>query len=127
MKGNHPQGYDFAIGIRIVKVRKGVSVLDHQLEKRFGVTAVKMGFITAGQLHEAMRVQIDEDLHELEHRLIGRILLERGYISSGQVRKVLRQMGLPARFCPEKGDINMSSPTAGRSKEHARPLKTLMH
>ena len=34
----------------------------YQLEKRFGVTAVKMGFITAAQLHEAMRIQLDEDL-----------------------------------------------------------------
>ena len=126
MKGNSPHDEDFAIGVQNLKVRKGVSVLDHQLEKRFGVTAVKMGFITADQLHEAMRVQLDEDLHGLEHRLIGRILLERGYISSGQVREVLRQMGLPVRFCPEKGGIDTGTHTAGKPKERARPLKALM-
>lgn len=98
----------------------------HQLEKRFGVTVVKMGFITATQLHEAMRIQLDEDLHGLEHRLIGQILLEKAYISPSQIREVLRQMGLPVQFCLNNGDTNMGSQTAERSKKRARTHKTLM-
>jgi hypothetical protein len=71
-------------------------VSHHQLEKRFGITAVEMSFITDTQLHEAMKIQLDEDLHGMEHRLIGQILLKRGYISSGQIIEVLKQMGLSA-------------------------------
>lgn len=95
-----------------------------QLEKRFSVTAVKMGFITVDQLHEAMRIQIDEDLHGLEHRLIGQILLERAYVSPSQIREVLRQMGLPARFCLSNGDIKMGPQSPEKSKNRRRPLKT---
>jgi hypothetical protein len=83
---------------RFQEVRKGVIVSNHQIEKRFGVTAVKIGFITADQLHEAMRIQLDEDLHGREHRLIGRVLLEMASISSSQIREVLRLMGFPNRF-----------------------------
>ena len=71
---------------------------NQQLEKRFGVTAVKIGIITADQLHEAMKIQLDEDLHGREHRPVGRILLETASISSSQIREVLRQMGIPNRF-----------------------------
>jgi hypothetical protein len=96
----------------ISKVRKGAPVSHYQLEKRFAVTAVKMGFITAAQLHEAMKIQLDEDLCDMEHRLIGQILLERAYISTGQIREVLRQMGFPARFCLYNYDISTGSQTA---------------
>lgn len=71
----------------------------HQIDKRLGITAVQMGFITKTQLHEATAIQLNEDLHDMEHRLIGQILLEMGCISSGEIREVLRRMGLPIRFC----------------------------
>jgi hypothetical protein len=71
----------------------------HHLEKRFGVMAVEMGFITAAQLHEAMTIQLNEGLQGMAHRLMGQILVERGHISSGQIREVLLAMGLPTRFC----------------------------
>jgi hypothetical protein len=73
-------------------------VSDYQLEKRFGIIAVEMGFITSAQLHEAMKIQLDEDLRGIAHRLIGQILLERAYISTRQISEVLEQMGLPLRF-----------------------------
>jgi hypothetical protein len=71
----------------------------HQLDKRFVITAVQMGFITAAQLHEAMAVQLNEDLHGMDHRLICQILLARAYITSAQTGEVFRQMGLPTRLC----------------------------
>lgn len=97
-------------------IRKGVIVSYHQLEKRFGITAVQMGFITTIQLHEAMTVQLNENLYGLEHRLIGRILLERAYITSAQIREVLRQMGMPARFCPCGHSADTDPQIAERSK-----------
>lgn len=77
---------------------------DYYLEKRFGVTAVAMGFITAAQLHEAMVIQLDEDLAGSAHRLIGQILLERAYISASQILSVLKQMGLPSLLWLSDGD-----------------------
>ncbi len=90
----------------------------HQLEKRFGITAVEIGFITETQLHEAMTIQLNEDLHGMEHRLIGQILLEKGYISNARIREVLRQMGLPIRFCLcNYNNISTDSQTADRNKK----------
>jgi hypothetical protein len=86
-----PDGY-------FLSTRKGVPLNHNQLEKRFGVTAVEMGFITGAQLHEAMAMQLDENLRGLEHRLIGQILLKKGYISSIQIIAVLDEMGFPRRF-----------------------------
>ena len=63
------------------------------LEKRFGVTAVEMGLITAEQLIEALKTQVIEDMEKGKHRLIGRILLERGIITTEQIDEVLDELG----------------------------------
>ena len=70
-----------------------------QIEKRFGYIAVNKGFITEEQLAEAMMIQINEDIHKGEHRLVGQILLSLGYINEEQVFKVLRAMHFPITFC----------------------------
>jgi hypothetical protein len=62
------------------------------LEKRFGVFAVERQFITARQLIEAMRIQIMEDIEKGKHRLVGRILLEEGFITLSQIDDVLKSM-----------------------------------
>jgi hypothetical protein len=79
-----------------------------------------MGLITATQLHEAMTVQLNEDLHGMEHRLIGQILLEREYTTSAQTREVLRQMGLPTRFCLSGHDVSIYSQKAERVTESGK-------
>jgi hypothetical protein len=66
--------------------------MDH-LEKRFGVLAVEREFITANQLIEAMRIQVMEDIEKGKHRLVGRILLEEGFITLSQIDDVLKSMG----------------------------------
>ena len=71
---------------------------DYHLEKRFGATAVEMGYITTAQLHKAMTIQLNEDLQGIAHRLIGQILLERAYISKGQISEVLKHIGFPLRL-----------------------------
>lgn len=58
-------------------------------EKRFGVTAVELGFITADQLVAALRVQVREDLEGGRHRLLGQILREMGVMTPDQVEQVL--------------------------------------
>lgn len=59
------------------------------LDRRFGLAAVEMGFITIDQLFEAIKVQITEEIREGEHRLIGRILFDMGAITPPQIDKVL--------------------------------------
>lgn len=70
----------------------------HGLEKRFGITAVDKGLITADQLIEAMTLQIREELAQRRHRPVGQILLELGYLDRLQVRQVLIALGLEPTF-----------------------------
>ena len=63
------------------------------LEKRFGILAVEKGFITAGQVIEALKIQVMEDVEKGKHRLIGLILLEQGLISLSQIEDVLQLLG----------------------------------
>ena len=62
------------------------------IEKRFGVTAVKLGFITSDQLVEALAVQVAEDISTGDHDLIGKILFEQGIMTVEQIDEVLRSM-----------------------------------
>ena len=58
-------------------------------EIRFGTLAVKMGFITEGQLGKAVSEQMREDLAQNSHRLIGEILVDLGFMDQSQVDQVL--------------------------------------
>ncbi len=63
-----------------------------QLEKRFGVTAVKKGFITPDQLVEALAIQVAEDISTGDHDLIGKILFEQGILTMEDIDAVLIAM-----------------------------------
>ena len=65
-----------------------------KLDKRFGSLAIDKGFITLEHLIEAMKIQILENLQGLDHRLIGQILWEEGYIKTEQINEVLESMGI---------------------------------
>lgn len=65
-----------------------------KLDKRFGAVAIDMGFITLENLIEAMKIQIIENLDGSNHRLIGQILWEKGYLKTEQIKEVLRSMGI---------------------------------
>jgi hypothetical protein len=67
---------------------------DNKLDKRFGAVAIDKGFITLENLIEAMKIQILENLQGLDHRLIGQILWEEGYIKTEQINEVLKSMGI---------------------------------
>lgn len=60
-----------------------------QYEKRFGVIAVGMGLITAEQLVSALHDQVYEDLDTDNHRLLGEILRDMGFITAEQVEQVI--------------------------------------
>lgn len=63
-----------------------------QLEKRFGVTAVKKGFITPDHLVEALAIQVAEDISTGDHDLIGKILFEQGILTMEEIDAVLIAM-----------------------------------
>jgi len=65
-----------------------------KLDKRFGAVAIDKGFITLENLVEAMKIQILENLQGPDHRLIGQILWEEGYIKTEQINEVLKSMGI---------------------------------
>jgi hypothetical protein len=79
------------------------------LERRFGITAVKKGFITADQLIEALSVQIMEELEESEHRLIGEILLEKRYLTAAQIKEVLRFLGISEKLIPRQSSFGAAA------------------
>lgn len=59
------------------------------LQKRFGMVAISMDFITMDQLKEALSLQAEENVNKKTHRPIGQILEKLGYIETEQISKVL--------------------------------------
>jgi hypothetical protein len=64
-------------------------------EVRFGHIAVQEGFIALEQLLVALKTQVEDDIAEEPHRLLGRILCEQGAMTWPQVGKVLLILGKP--------------------------------
>ena len=62
------------------------------IQKRFGVIAVEKGFISTEQLAEALVIQARENADKGEHRLLGQILLDLGYITEAQIEKVVETL-----------------------------------
>lgn len=59
---------------------------------RFGEIAIMKGFITALQLEEALDEQVAHDLSTDHHKLIGEILLEKGWMTQYQIAIVLEKL-----------------------------------
>lgn len=58
-------------------------------EKQFGIIAIEKGFITADNLIETLKIQVEEEIQYKTHRLIGEILLDKGYITPTQIQEIL--------------------------------------
>lgn len=58
-------------------------------EKQFGIIAIEKGFLTSDELIDALKIQVEEDIKYETHRLIGEILLDKGYITVQQIQEVL--------------------------------------
>lgn len=69
-------------------------MIEGKLDKRFGALAIDKGFITLENLIAAIKIQIIENLDGSDHRLIGQILWEEGYIKTEQINDVLESMGI---------------------------------
>lgn len=65
-----------------------------KFDKRFGMLAIKNGYIAFEQAYEALVTQVTEELDSAKRRPLGEILHEKGYMTSTQVDGVLAAMGL---------------------------------
>lgn len=70
--------------------------LDKQLSKkyckRFGMIAIEMEFIAEKQLKQAMIKQLDDNLNNRPHKMIGEILFENNWITEEQINLVLNKL-----------------------------------
>jgi hypothetical protein len=61
-------------------------------EKRFGLIAIKKGFISDDDLIKALIIQVKEENENGRHRLIGEILLDMDVMSGRQIEEVLMEI-----------------------------------
>jgi len=61
---------------------------------RFGRIAYAKGYVTIEQVGCAILEQVGDDLLGRPHRLLGDILREYGWITEGQIKAVLVEMGV---------------------------------
>ena len=69
-----------------------VNKLSQKFNPRFGQISVDKGFVTSEQVREALLEQLDDDLAQKPHRLLGRILLENGWMNAQQIEVVLNEL-----------------------------------
>jgi hypothetical protein len=67
-------------------------VVSRKFCPRFGMLAVEMGFVTVAQVREGMAEQVDDDFARRPHRVLGTILVERGWMTSPEVQMVLEKL-----------------------------------
>ena len=71
---------------------EGDGKLTEKYGGRFAEVAVKMDFINPEQAKEAISEQMDDNLSNKPHRLIGRILMDKGWMTPQQIDLVLTEL-----------------------------------
>lgn len=61
---------------------------------RFGSIAYHRGHVTKEQIQQALAEQLEDNLSGRSHRLLGRILREKGWLTKEQERSILDEMGV---------------------------------
>lgn len=59
---------------------------------RFGTIAVELGYLAIDQLKAALEEQLEDDLNNRPHRVIGAICFARGWMTPEQIDVVLNHM-----------------------------------
>jgi len=59
---------------------------------RFGKISVDCGYLTIEQLHLALAEQVDDNLSNRPHRVVGAICFDRGWMMPQQIEEVLNLM-----------------------------------
>ena len=86
-KKNRPIG-EILLELGYMNSREIEELLEPKFEQRFGDVAVGKGFITLAQLLKGMAVQVKEDAENGGHRLLGEILMDRGFMNIAQVNEM---------------------------------------
>ena len=60
--------------------------------RRFGQIAADMGFVTAEQVKEALTEQLNDNISNKRHRLIGEIMFMKGWMNKKQIDAVLKEL-----------------------------------
>ncbi len=84
-------------------------------QRRFGIIAMSKDFITLDQFAEAIEIQAKEDLERSDHRLVGEILVDLGFMNISQVNEVLEELiETVCMFeCPKCGIMIYKCPNCG--------------
>ncbi len=59
---------------------------------RFAQVAVEKGFVTSEQAKKALSEQMDDNLSNKPHRLIGKVFLDKGWLTPLQIEIVLNDL-----------------------------------
>ena len=59
---------------------------------RFGSMAYLLGYVTLGQIQQALAEQVEDNVSDREHRLLGTILRGKGWITEEQEEAILAEM-----------------------------------
>ena len=73
------------------------------IKKRFAAISLNKGFITHSQVIEALTIQLKENIEQKNHRPIGEIFMDLGFMNKDQIDDVLQ-----SSFEPRFGDIAIS-------------------
>jgi len=80
---------------REIIMKKNDFKLAHSMGSyRFGTIAFAKGYVTIEQVQRGIAEQVDDVLMGGPHRLLGDILRENGWITEGQMKSVLVEMGV---------------------------------
>ena len=90
-KKNRPIG-QILLQLGYINTQEVKGLLEPRFEQRFGEVAVSKGFITFNHLVQAMTAQVQEEAKNGEHRLLGEILIDLGFMNASQVNNVLDSM-----------------------------------
>lgn len=60
-------------------------------DERFGLIAIKKGFITEEDLINALSVQVREDVEFVTHRQVGEILFDLDIMNANQIEEVAKE------------------------------------
>jgi hypothetical protein len=66
--------------------------ISNKYNPRFGQVTVENGYATSEQVKQALLKQREDDLAKRPHRLIGEIMLRKGWMTAKQIEKVLKEM-----------------------------------
>jgi len=61
---------------------------------RFGSLVVYCMYATIEQVQQALAEQVEDNIYRRPHRRLGEILRDKGWITEGQMKSVLKEMGV---------------------------------